>query len=134
VVTILSLRRYRCCACGATVTVMPAGVLSFKHYSAPAIVLALALFGVLALPVPEVRRRVSPWRVRGYAATGWHSLLRWIQEARRGALISGARSSPTGFTRRQVAERVGMALAAVVPHVEGVSIPDRAFAGASFAV
>jgi Domain of unknown function (DUF6431) len=133
-VTILSLRRYQCCACGATVTVIPAGVLPFKHYSAPAIVLALALFGVFTVPVPEVRRRVSPWRVNGFAATGWQSLFRWIEEARRGALISAARSSPTGFSRRQVAERVGMSLAAVVPQTASGSILDRAFAGASFAM
>jgi hypothetical protein len=58
-------RRYRCRGCGALLVVVPRGVLRGRHYSASAIGLALALFGVVGMSLAEVRRRVSPWPVVG---------------------------------------------------------------------
>ncbi len=74
----LTVRRYRCLACGCVCSVVPRGVLPRKHYSGGAIALALALWAVLRWSPPAVRGRVSPFkRVGPSAARSWHSLLRW---------------------------------------------------------
>lgn len=65
---------------------------SYRHFSASAIAMALALFGVDELPAPEVRRRVSHWRTVGHAACrGWLTLKRWADVARQGRLLPGVR-------------------------------------------
>lgn len=71
-------RRYRCTACGCVCSVVPRGVLPCKHYSAGAIALALALWSMLRVPSPQVRRLVSPFKSVGFtAARRWVSLFRW---------------------------------------------------------
>lgn len=129
-IAVIGVRRFRC-ECGAVITVLPAGVAARKHFSAPAIGLALALFGVLVLSPLEVRRRISPWAVVGPAARGWRSLFRWINASREGALFEAVRRSPDSFTRRQVAERGAAALAALAPPMTTGTIPIRAFWGAA---
>jgi hypothetical protein len=54
------VRRYRCTRCRATCTVVPREVLTRRLYSAPAIAMALALFGLLSRTVAQVREAVSP--------------------------------------------------------------------------
>ena len=74
----LTVRRYRCLACGCVCSVVPRGVVPRKHYSGGAIALALALWAVLRQPAPVVRAQVSPFkRVGPSAIRSWHSLLRW---------------------------------------------------------
>lgn len=51
-VRLVSVRRFRCIACGATCTVCPREVLTRRLYAVPAIALALALFGLLSRPMP----------------------------------------------------------------------------------
>lgn len=129
-IVVIDVRRFRC-ECSAVITVLPAGVAPRKHFSAPAIGLALALFGVLVLSPEEVRRRISPWSVVGAAARGWRSLFRWIDSAREGALFEAVRRSPDSFTRRQIAERGAAALAALAPPLTTDAVPIRAFWGAA---
>lgn len=126
-------RRYQCQLCDAVVIVEPRSVLRYRHFSASAITMALALFGVDELPAPEVRRRVSPWCTVGHAACrGWVTLHRWIEVARQGLLVPGARHRVTGDDR-MVASRVAHAIAARAPPPWDAPIAARAFAGAALA-
>ena len=80
------VRRYRCCRCGAVLTVLPMGVLSRYLYSVAAIVVALLL--KTEAPVGEglgdaevyrrqgMYRRPSWWPGGGYR---WRSLERWAR-------------------------------------------------------
>jgi hypothetical protein len=79
---VLDLRRYRCTACAAVTTVAPRDLLPRRLFAAPAIALALALWGLAQLAARAVRARVSPWRVVGAtAAAGWTQLRRWARVA-----------------------------------------------------
>lgn len=125
-------RRFRCRPCGAVVTVVPRGVVRRRLYSASAIALALALYGVAGLSPAEVRRRVSPLRIVGTtAAAGWASLRRWSRAVRAGRLFPMVRALPTHATLRQVAARAATTLAAHAPGAGGLSIESAAFLGAS---
>jgi hypothetical protein len=67
--------------------VTPREVLRRRLFSAPAIALALALFGVSEVALTEVRARISPWATVGAtAAAGWVSLRRWVADVRAGRL------------------------------------------------
>lgn len=127
-------RRYRCQLCEAVVIVEPRSVLRYRHFSASAIAMALALFGVDGKSAPEVRRGVSPWRTVGHAACcGWLTLHRWIDVARQGRLLPGACDRVAGDDRA-VASRVAHAIAARAPPPWDAPIASRAFAGAAPAV
>ena len=126
------VRRYQCQPCGAVVVVVPRGVLRRRLYSASAIALALALYGVAALAPGEVRRRVSPLRIVGAtAAAGWASLRRWAGAVRGGRLFPVVRALPAEATLRQVAARTATTLAAYALGGRGLSIDSAAFLGAS---
>lgn len=128
---VVRVRRYLCHACGQTLTVVPSEVTERRHYSASAMALAVALYGVAGLTPSEVRHQVSPWRIVGAAATGWTTLRRWLRAVRRGTLFGGVRASPQSFTLRQVAERAAMTLAACAPPSAAAwPIERQAFAGA----
>ena len=129
---VVSARRYLCRACEQTLTVVPAGVIGGRQYSASAIALAVALYGVVGLSPNEVRRRVSTWRVVGAtAATGWATLRRWLCAIRRGTLFGGVRAWPDGFSLRQAAERAATTLAAhALPSLARLPIEAQAFFGA----
>lgn len=130
----VACRRYRCQCCHAVLIVVPRGVLPHRYFSASAISLALALFGVERLTATEVRRRISPWRVVGdAAASSWVALLRWCAAAKTGRLWRGVvRPLPTG-TCRAVAEHVALALASRAPPPWEATVAVRAFAGAALA-
>jgi hypothetical protein len=126
------LRRYQCQACGAVVVVGPRGLLRRRLYSAGAVALALALYGVAALPAAEVRAQVSPLRIVGAtAAAGWVSLRRWAGAVRARRLFPAVRQLPTDATLRQVAARAATTLAAYAPGAGGRAIESAAFIGAS---
>lgn len=110
-------------------TVVPRELLTKRLYSAAAIALGLALFGLARLPLHEVRARVSPWAaVVGYtAAASWRSVPRWTQAVREGRLFE-VRRPPGDWTPRQVAERAATTLAARVPG--SVDLIAAAFQGA----
>jgi hypothetical protein len=115
-----SIRRYRCTRCGATVTVAPRETLTHRLFSAPAIALALALFGLAGQSLPEVRKRVSPWvTVGATAASTWVTVPRWTSAIREGRLFETVRHAPEGWAPRQVAARAATTLAAHAPLAPG---------------
>jgi hypothetical protein len=126
-------RRYACQHCGAVLQVVPRGILRRRLYSAAAIALALALWGVDGLAAVEVRRRVSPWGLVGAAAAaGWASLRRWACAVRSAALFGAVRSLPAGARLREVAARAATTLAAFAPSsADAVPLTTRAMLGAA---
>jgi len=126
------LRRYLCRSCSAVVVVGPRGLVRRHLYSAGAIALALALYGVAGLSPAEVRRRVSPLRIVGpTAAAGWASLKRWCRAVRARSLFPAVRALPAGASLRQVAARAATTLAADAPGAGGLALESAAFLGAS---
>ena len=130
---VLPARRYRCIGCGAVLLVVPCEVSPRRQYSAAAIGLALALWGLLGATAAQVRRRVSPAKVLGVAAaSGWASLRRWAKAVRRGALFPSTPSSGPLATLRQVAAAAATALAASTPPaLRRLPLVERAFFGAA---
>jgi hypothetical protein len=113
-------RRYRCTRCGAIVLVMPRGVAPRRQYSQAAISMALALWGLMAMPAEAVRERVCAWRARGQASAGWSTLRRWAQ---------AARTAP-GPSLRGVAGRAAqIAVGRAPPGDRGAPLWAQAFAG-----
>jgi hypothetical protein len=128
---VLPIRRYRCGPCGAVITVVPAGVIARRHYSASAIVLAMALFGVGGQAPRAVRAAVSPWQIIGETAiAGWTALRRWIAAVRARTLLRETRRAAPGASARQIAEHVTMTAAAfAAPSLRHLPLFDQAFAG-----
>lgn len=125
-------RRYLCLACGATMLVVPGAMLPRRWYSASAIALALALYGLERRPPAQVRRRTSPFsKVGNRACTGWVTLGRWADAVRAGRLFVQVRACPTRFTRRQVAERAATTLGSRAPPPMDAPLIVRAFNGAA---
>lgn len=126
---VLRVRRY-VCRCGALLTVVPSGVVSGRRYTVPAIVLALALWGVAGLPAREVRGRTSPWRHVGREAAGrWRQLGRWVSAIRAGRLLPRARVPARGTPREHAAEIAHQAGAHALPTLRGQPPWVLAFAG-----
>lgn len=120
----LPVRRYVCTTCKATCTVCPREVLTRRLYSAPAIALALALFGLLLRTPSQVRAAVSPWRVQGPSSAGrWDALLAWTRAVRQGALLAPLPLCPVDWPPRRVAARAAAALASRAPEAVGPSPP-----------
>lgn len=129
---VVATRRYLCVACRALITVVPRGVSRWRHYSAAAIGIALALYGVLRDSPRGVRRQVSSWPIVGAsAAVGWVTLGRWVAAARRGELfrrLGGA----VGQTAREIAEHAARRLTAHAPaSSRGQPITVQAWLGAT---
>ena len=127
-------RRYECQGCGACMLVVPRELLSRRLYTAPAIGLALALWGLLGTTEAAVRTRVSPLAFVGAAAHGtWVTLRRWARATAEGLLFATAssRAPPASLSRRQQAERAAAALVALAP--PGSDLEMAAFAGGALA-
>jgi hypothetical protein len=104
--------------------------LTRRLFTASAIALALALFGVMGLAPSVVRERVSPWAVVGAtAAAGWCTLPRWTKAVREGRLFRGVRRAPDDWTPRQVAARAAMTLSTAGPWAD-MDVARAAFLGA----
>lgn len=122
------LRRYQCQACGFTMSVGPAGVLTRRLFTAMAIGLALALWSG-GDSGAAVRREVSPWQVVGPTAqVRWNSMHRWALAARAGELWPSIRLT-VEWTRRELAKRVSAILMSRGPPSD--SNKTRAFEGAA---
>lgn len=130
------VRRYRCTSCGAVTVVVPQEVRARRLYSASAIGLALALWGLLGATSAEVRRRISPIaRLGETAAMGWASLRRWARAVASQNLVASAPRAGPGATLRQVAACAAEALAAHADSTtRGLSSAQRAFVGAARAL
>jgi hypothetical protein len=130
----VACRRYLCLACDAVLLVVPAAMLPRRWYSASAIALTLALYGLERQPPAAVRRQTSPFKMVGAAAAGgWVTIRRWVDAVRSGRLFSHVRPSPPHFTHRQVAERAATTLGSRAPPPMDASLSARAFAGAALA-
>lgn len=131
VLTLVRVRRYRCTRCGATVTVAPSGTLTGRLYTASAIALALALYGLQRVATAAARRLVSPLRVVGpTAAARWLTLRRWCRDVTTGRLFRGVRR--VGGTARTVAAAAAASLSAhALPSPEPPSLTALAFHGAA---
>jgi hypothetical protein len=126
------IRRYQCQPCGAVVVVVPRGLLRGHLYSACAVALSLALWGVVEQAPAEVRRHVSPFAAVGAtAAAGWASLRRWSRAVRAGRLFPVVRALPVEASLRQIAARAATTLAAYAPGPGGLPIDSAAFIGAA---
>jgi hypothetical protein len=117
---IIRVRRYRCLACAAVITVVPAGVAIRQHFGAGTLGLALALFG----------RGSSSRQVRSHLgglgapeAHGWVTLRRWTAALARGALLPRLgpvplpQSRPRALGRSCLAALLATPKAAVAPDV-----------------
>ena len=113
--------------------VVPREILPRRLYTAPAIGLALCLWGLLAATEAAVRRRVSPLLVVGAAAHGtWVTLHRWASAMTAGRLLAivTSRAPPSEtMTRRRQAARGIVAIVALAPGEP--SLEAAAFAGAT---
>jgi hypothetical protein len=128
---VLQVRRYRCRACKAILTVGPLGLARGRWYGAGAIALALEAYGRGETSV-AIRRRVSPSSTVGVSACErWVTLVRWIDAARGGRLF--AVTALGELPRRRVAEHVVLALAGRAGRALGGDLADAAFAGAVIA-
>jgi hypothetical protein len=129
--TVVKVRRYRCTRCKATVTVGPSETLTARLYTASAIALALALYGLEKLTDASVRTRVSPMRVLGAsAALQWLTLRRWCHDVAAERLFRGVRR--VAGTARQVAAAAAASLSAwAPPRPEPPALPVLAFHGAA---
>jgi len=117
---LITIRRYRCCFCGAVIMVLPRGILAGLRYSAVAIALALALWSTRAMATTAVRQLVSPFKVVGHEAVRrWRSLVRWARGA--GAWWGWTiRPGPPRAMAREVARR----LAAKALQAKGSLVDD----------
>jgi hypothetical protein len=128
---VLTLRRYRCRACGAVLVVGPRGLVARRWYGAGAIAQALWMYARGETSV-AARARTSPSRrVGASAAERWATLTRWVEAARRAELFGV--TGLGGLERRRVAESVVLALAARAGHRFGDDLAESAFVGAAIA-
>jgi hypothetical protein len=129
----LALRRYRCVrpGCRAVLLVGPTVVRWRFLYSASAIALALAGWGVERRSAGEVRAQVSVFSIVGAAARGWTSLVRWAHRARE--LFPPVRPWPPWWPPRLIAERAARTAEAMALVPSGVAVVD-AFSGAARAL
>jgi hypothetical protein len=125
-------RRFRCVPCGTVVLVVPRAMLPRRWYSASAIALALARYGIDRASPAAIRRKTSPFTKVGYrAATGWVTLERWAEAVRARRLFPQVRACPAEFSRRQVAERAATTLGSRAPPPMDAPLVVRAFVGAA---
>ena len=130
---VVTARRYRCVPCGAVLLVVPREVVGRRVYSASAIALALALWGLMGQTAARVRQRVSGATVVGHdAITGWASLRRWARAIAKGQLFASVRPMAVDASHRMVARQTAAALAADTPPATRLlSLEHRAFLGAA---
>ena len=127
----VKVRRYRCTACGATMTVAPSTVLTRRLYLASAIAVAFVLAGVRRLAQRAVRAQLCPWKTWGEgSASRWDALLDWIAAVREQRLFTDVRAAPEHWTTWQVAQRAATTISARGP--PGLTpLEAAAFAGAA---
>jgi hypothetical protein len=133
-ITVVRVRRYRCTRCRTTVTVGPAETLTSRLYSASAIALALALFGLQRLASHAVRKLVSPMAFIGAtSAARWLTVRRWCRDVAGARLfLEVRRVRGVRGTRRAAAAAAAASLSAyALPTTEPPSLTALAFHGAA---
>jgi hypothetical protein len=128
---VVKVRRYLCTACGTAVTVGPSETLPGRLYTASAIALALALYGLRRMATSAVRALVSPTRVVGAtSAVRWLTLKRWCRVVGTSALFRRVRRVEGG-PRRGAAEAAASLAAHALPSLEPPPMHVQAFVGAA---
>lgn len=133
VVAVVTVRRYQCRdpECGAVIQVMPRDIEPRRHYSRPAIALALGLWSLTALPATQVRRRISPWPVVGAtAARSWTTLRRWARAASAGRLFRAVSRCLEGPPRQVAGHLAEVVLGHAPPSVRHLPREAQVFHGA----
>jgi len=126
----ITVRRYACQLCSAIMTVVPAGMLARRQYSAPSIALALHLWLMAGLSDRRVRAQVCAWQVRGRSPRGWAQLYRWRDVA--ASLFTLPRLMNAAGDLRAVVLRVLTTLRALSPAaLGGAPIELQIFEGAA---
>lgn len=126
----ISVRRYACQGCSAVMTVVPAGVLARRLYSASSIAFALHLWLVAGLSDRTVRSRVCAWQLRGCNDRGWAQLYRWTRQATR--LFELPRAVAAQGSLHDAARRVLVTLRSLAPvALSAVPIALQTFEGAA---
>jgi hypothetical protein len=124
---VIRVRRYRCLACAAVITVVPAGVAVRRHFGAGSLGLAFALFGH-GHSARQVRDRLGG--LGAPEAHGWVTLRRWAVALAQGALLPrlGALREPASRDR---AARAAIIIATyAAPSVSSADFARQAFEGA----
>ena len=123
--------RYRCRRCGAVMTVLPGSAVARKHFSAAAMALALALWGLCGWSAAQVRSAVSD--MAGPAGTGrggWRTLSRWARQLAQGAVLTQL-GAPGRGPPSQLAAWAAQALGGRCPlEFRRQGLAHQAFAGA----
>lgn len=105
---IIRVRRYRCLGCGAVITVLPRGVVAYRHFGAGAIGLALHAWGLEKRPLNLVREALGG---RDEEQRGWPAARRWVDAIQAGRMFgSHVRPCPPGWRRVRIAERAATVL------------------------
>lgn len=102
----LFTRRFRCRRCGAVLAVVPRVVAPRRRYAAPAIALALTLFGALGQAANDVQARVAVGGPCGFDCRRWRALDRWPAAIARGDLFERVRAP---LPRERASKRVAAA-------------------------
>lgn len=118
-------RRYRCQRCGCVMLVVPRELSVRRRYTLPAILLALAGFG-LGESTTSLRARLAPGST---FETGWPAVRRWLRAVAAGKLLRWIRGV-SELAGRALAERVSAVLAeASGRDVRSASFEARVWAG-----
>jgi len=127
----VACRRYRCRSCGAVMRVLPATAVARKHFSAAAMGLALALWGLCGWSAAQARAAVSHLAGSSGGATGrWRTLTRWARQMARGQVFAQV-EAPQGTARQQAARLAQILCGWAPPEARGQELTHQAFAGAS---
>ena len=112
-------------------TVVPAEALTSRLYTASAIALALALYGLERLAAAAVRKLVSPMLIVGVTSVmRWLTLRRWCRDVASTRLFRGVRR--VDGTVREVAAAAASSLSAcALPTLEPPPLLTLAFHGAA---
>jgi len=131
----LFVRRFLCLACRSVLTVVPREVAPSRRYAAPAIALALTLFGALGQPAEDVRAHVAVAPRAGFDERRWRQLDRWPAAISAGRLFAGLAmpSGEDGATTRAVGAHFARQLAARSRRFRG-GIAELAMDGAMMAI
>jgi transposase len=125
----LEVRRYECQRCGAVMTVVPAGMLARRQYSASSIALALHLWLTVGLSDRVVRDQVCAWRRRGRSARGWAQLYRWARQA--ASLFALPRPTPSGSPSATAGHVLTMLRALAPVALSSAPMAQQVFEGAA---
>jgi transposase len=125
----LAVRRYECQRCGAVMTVVPAGILARRQYSAQAIALSLHLWLAVGLSDRVVRGQMCAWRHRGRSARGWAQLYRWGRQV--ASLFSLPRPAAAGSSSAAARHALSMLRSLAPVALSAAPVAHQVFEGAA---